>query len=180
MNNKKIRYALIISISIILIIIILLVIFLNNIKKVEKDTEISQNITNYKESSNKEKDDLTEEDKEKIQKLKSVSESERIRTYLGTYFGYLENKKYDSAYSLLYPKFKDNYFPTLEDYEKYIKNEDLSDMLSIDYNSIHMQGKYYIVKLSIGNLLDRATIKKDKTFIIQENDYNDFYISFKK
>lgn len=138
------------------------------------DVEFDENRTNKNIETN------TQESDKIISKLKTVSESERIRIYLGTYFKYIENKNYDSAYNLLYPKFKENYFPTLKSFEEYIKGLSFPEMLSIEYHDIHMQGEYYIVTVRIGDLLSRSASQQEKSFILQENGYNDFYISFKK
>ena len=86
---------------------------------------------------------------ELISKLKRADESERIRTYLGIYFKYIENKNYEDAYELLYNDFKQNYFPSLNDYKKYIEKCNYPELLSIDYKSISMQGDYYIVVVKL-------------------------------
>lgn len=183
MNNKKIRNVLVISMAVILAIILVIIMFLKDIKNIKEDntTEIEQNQSNVIGDQAVNGSDIsTKEDEAKIEELKELSEAERIKSYLGTYFKHLENKEYNSAYTLLYSKYKQNYFPTLDDYKKYIDQEKLPDMLAIEYASIYTQGKYYIVKVRIGNMLDRAEVKKEKTYIIQENDYNDYYLSFKK
>lgn len=82
---------------------------------------------------------------------------------------------------MLYDEFRQNYFPTLEDYENYIKEQDFPELLTIDYDNITTQGELYIVTVRIGNMQARSeTQKVEKRFIIKENDYNDYYISFKK
>jgi len=37
-----------------------------------------------------------------------------MKEYVGKYFYYVKEKQYDKAYELLYSKFKDNKFNTLE------------------------------------------------------------------
>lgn len=184
MENKKIVRVIGMIIIIILIIILFLIVTWNNLKK-QKVSDSNSNIIQNNTESNYQIDvnTMTEEEKKEnekiIKRLKKSSETERIRTYLGTYFKYIEKKDYDSAYKLLYPKFKENYFQTVEDFKKYIEELNLPEMLMIDYDDIYMQGEYYIVTVNIGDLLNRAALKQEKTLILQENGYNDYYISFK-
>ena len=174
----------IILISIIGTIIIILIMLLTILKLKKQNTnleKIDNDLNTTSEQTATENEEVDEEEKRLISKLKKVSEAERIRIYLGKYFKHIEKKEYDKAYELLYPQFKENYFPTLEDYEKYIAEQQYAEVMTIDYDDIHMQGKYYIVTVKIGDLLSGADIvKKEKTFIVQENGYNDYYISLKK
>lgn len=172
---KNISKKMIILGIIIVIIVIVIILTILNSKKINNKEE-----NNNQTSSNVEKKD-SNEDQEKIAKLKTKKEAERIKTYLGTYFKYVEKKDYNSAYNLLYDEFKKNYFPTLEDYEKYIQEQDLPALLTIDYDNIVTQGELYIVTLRIGNVQARSdTQKVEKKFVVKENDYNDYYISFEK
>lgn len=175
--NKQILGAIICVIIFIIISIILLMKNIGNNSN-NSNTNIMFNGTSETTVQNEQQ---SEDDEELIEELKSVSESERIKIYLGKYFKNIEKKEYNKAYDLLYPEFKENYFPTLEDYEKYIDEQEYADLLTIDYDDIYMQGEYYIVTVRIGNLLAGTDIvKKEKTFIIKENGYNDYYISLKK
>lgn len=170
MKNKKIIIVLII---ILLIVVVIISAILASINKKNKSMDNTNVVI----------DTRTEEEKEdeKLQKIKKASESERLKIYIGTYFNYIENNELDKAYDLLYPEFKENYFPTLEDYKKYISEKNYPQLLAIDYGLIRTQGKYYIVELSISDFTksdERDSIEEQ--LILIENDYNDYYISFKK
>ncbi|MCI8412125.1 MAG: hypothetical protein HFJ40_06855 [Clostridia bacterium] len=168
-KNKKLLISLII-ICVLIILIILNILIKENKRK-------NTNIENQKAI---EQENQEQEEGELLEELKSVSESERIKIYISKYFKYIENKDYNSAYELLYPEFRNNYFPTIEDYEKYIEEQDYPGLLTIDYNDIYMQGEYYIVTVKIGDMITRSeTTKIEKQLIIQENGYNDYYISVK-
>jgi len=172
-NKNRLILIAIISIIIIMLIIIVTIMSINN-KNNNSEAENNQN-------SISENAELSEEDKELIAKLKTVSESERIRIYLGRYFKYIENKDYDSAYNLLYPEFKEKYFPTVDDYKSYIEEQEFPDLLTIEYDDIHTRGEYYIVTVIISDFIPQSeTLQKEKTFVIKENGYNDYYISLKK
>ena len=177
-NKKKV---LIVSIVILSIIIIIILNILNKIKTENKEEIFKSNNTINTTDNEDIIDNRTEDEKnqELISKLKRADESERIRTYLGIYFKYIENKNYEDAYELLYNDFKQNYFPSLNDYKKYIEKCNYPELLSIDYKSISMQGDYYIVVVKIGDLLSKSnTIDNEVKFVIKENNYNDVYISF--
>lgn len=172
-NKKK----LILEIVIVIIIIVMLIIVLC---KQKIDNEYNDKVNTSENSKGMEQEEV-ETDEEKINKLKKKTEAERIKTYLGTYFKYIETKDYDSAYNLLYSEFKQNYFPTIEDYKKYIQEQDFPALMTIDYDGISTQGELYIVTVRIGNMTARSdTQKVEKSFIIKENNYNDYFISFKK
>lgn len=170
--KKKTKIILIIAIAILVILLLIIIGIRNNLNKGNNNNENEIVL-----------DTRTEEQKNSdlIKKLKNVSESERIRIYLGQYFKYIEAKDYESAYNVLYPEYKTNYFPKLEDFKKYIEEQKYPDLMAISYNNIHMQGKYYIVEITIKDFLGKnISFSKDENYIVQENDYNDYYISFKK
>lgn len=170
--KKNTKVILIVAISVLIILLLIIIGIRNNIKRQEQQNKNEVVV-----------DNRTEEQKsnELVSKLKNVSESERIRIYLGQYFKNIESKKYEEAYNVLYPQYKTNYFPTLESFKKYIEEKKYPDLLAINYNDIYMQGKYYIVEVTITDFLGKnLTFKESEKLIIQENDYNDYYISFQK
>ncbi|MBQ3414147.1 MAG: hypothetical protein IJH39_02115 [Clostridia bacterium] len=168
-KNKKIL--LIIILALVVVLVIFLVIYKNVKPKQEEPENVVSTNTNIQNKS----------DEEMIKKLKKVDEAERIRIYLGTYFKYIEKKDYQSAYNLLYPEFKATYFPKLEDFKKYLQDEKYPNMLSIEYNDISLKGSYYVVEISIKDFLkEQKRYSKSGKFIVQENDYNDYFISFQK
>lgn len=142
----------------------------------EENNEETANNTTVNESKDTEKSN-------RIKKLKKAKEEERIRIYLGEYFKYLENKDYESAYQLLYADFKQNYFPTLAKFKEYIEKCNYPDLLSIDYKSVETVGYYYIITLDINNLdpdaiISESKVKEDTKFVLKEDNYDEFYLSF--
>lgn len=166
--RKKQKIILISAIVVLLILLIAIIAISNNLNKSDNTTE-----QNKIETSN----NKIKEDEEFVKKLKKVSESERIRMYLGKYFKYIESKDYDTAYNLLYPDFKANYFPTIEDFKNYLQKEKFPEVPDIQYINIYLRGTYYIVDITITDLINSG-YKKTGNYIVQENDYNDYYISF--
>lgn len=88
-----------------------------------------------------------------------------------------EEKNYEKAYNLLYEEYRNNYFPTLEEFEKYVKQK-YPDFMSVEYNDMSRQGEYYILTVNIYNLLTNEIIEKEQKYIIKENNFLDYVLSF--
>lgn len=177
---EKNKSLIIIAILLLFIIFVILKfifgVFSDNTDKTEKN---SANISNTTDTTTQDK---AKEDA-KLKKLKKATEQERIRTYLGEYFKLLENKDYESAYKLLYADFKQSYFPTLDKYKEYIEKCNYPKMLAIKYNELKTYGYYYVVDLDITNMDPDASnsdsvVKENTKFVVKENDYDEFYLSF--
>ena len=174
-KNKKLIIGVLVALFVIFTIIRVVVMSLTKDNKNDNDTS-----TNTQNTSQVSK---TNEDTERLKEIKKKSEGERVRTYLGEYFKFLEKKDYESAYNLLYSDFKQNYFPTLEKYREYIEKCGYPDMLAIKYNDVKRVGYFYIVTLDINNLdpdaiISKQVVKTGTKFVVKENDYDDFYLSF--
>lgn len=112
-----------------------------------------------------------------IEDLKDKDERTRIQQYCGKFIRYVENKEYDKAYALLYPDFKNNYFPTVEDFSKYAQEQFPSTLITVEYDNIERQGKYYILFTTITTPLN-TDYEMEQKFILIENTFNDFQLSF--
>ena len=104
------------------------------------------------------------------------SETTRIKTYIGQYFSYIEEKDYQKAYDLLYDNFKSNYFTSIEQFKQYIEDKYPKNIV-LNYTNIDRQGSIYIVTVEVINGLEIKN-KFEQRIVIQENDLNDFNISF--
>ena len=120
----------------------------------------------------------TEEEikKEEIDKLKTMTEKERIKTYLVKYLMHIESQEYEQAYNLLYPDFKENYFEEINKYKNYV-NKLYPDTIILQYGNMERQGYYFIISVDI---IDPTAEKSafSMKYIVYEKDYNDFIISF--
>ncbi len=112
-----------------------------------------------------------------IEDLQDKDERTRMQQYCGKFIRYIEEKDYDKAYALLYPDFKNNYFPTEEDFAKYAQEKFPSSLITVEYNNIERQGQYYILFTTVKTPLD-SSYSMDQKFILIENGFNDFQISF--
>lgn len=111
-----------------------------------------------------------------LEKIKSMNERDRMEFYFSEYATYIEDKEYKKAYDLLYPEFKNNYFPTLEKFEEYAKKT-YPEFMTFSYNNIDRQGYIYVLNIDIIDI-DNKNNKKSHRVVIQENDFNDFVLSF--
>ncbi len=161
-----------------LIVVIVIIVVINTVFMSESDEE--ENILN---NGVAEENILTAEEIDEntnqleIEDLKDKDERTRIQQYCGKFIRYIESKDYDKAYALLYPDFKTNYFPTLEDFQKYAEEKFPSTLISVEYNNIERQGKYYILFTTVKTPLD-TSYSMDQKFILIENGFNDFQLSF--
>ena len=161
MKNKK----LILIITIILIIIaIILYMAIASIKK--------QNTVSSEPHIKTEEEWASEE----LENLKQMSEKERIQTYVAKYLSYLEEGNYEEAYNLLYGEFKDNYFNTIDDFTKYVKQK-YPDLITVNYTNLQLLGTYYVVTVEFSDLINNEK-NFTQLFVVKENNYNDFVISF--
>lgn len=167
--------------NIILILVILVLICINIILVVNKITLDNDRNAKYVNASNNTETAIAiEQDEEKniLEQLKEMSERERMEFYFSEFIDYIENGKYQDAYNLLYPDFKDSYFKTLEDFEKYVKKT-YPEFVSFSYNDIERQGNIYVLMITVINPeLSKSEAKKSQRIVIKENNFNDFILSF--
>ncbi len=110
-------------------------------------------------------------------KLSSMSERDRMEYYVSKFVKAIENQSYETAYNMLYDKFKENYFPTLDSFEKYAKNK-FPKMISLQHENIERNGDYYVLFVKMSNMLGNKNEGIDMNFVVKENDLNDFVLSF--
>ena len=117
-------------------------------------------------------------DSMELHALGAMEERDRIEYYLGEFIDALEKSKYEKAYNMLNEKFKQNYFPKLEDFQTYAKTK-FPMMFSIEHTNIERNGNTYILWVSISNALSvDSTRIKDINVVIRENAVHDFEMSF--
>lgn len=110
--------------------------------------------------------------------LKEGTERDRIEYYCGQFFKFIESKNYTKAYELLYPEFKQQYFPTIEDFTKYAQKT-YPSILAINYDDFDRQGDIYITTVIIDDALATDKSKQfSQRIVVQESDYNKYVLSF--
>ena len=178
MSEKSKMIFILILISILILIAICLFVFINsnfeNANNVQQNTGLNENInTNYTTTSN----EIDDQNRDAL--VASLNERQRMQTYFGRYLSYIESGDYESAYNLLYDGFKQNYFPTLKDFELYAQNNYPSNMV-VEYTNIERQGTIFILTVKIRNALsdNTQTDVKEQQIVVTENNVNDFKLSF--
>lgn len=129
-KRRKLLKILLILLVILIIIIVAVILVIKNEKKPKTEEEI---LSEYEEKVNQ----------QAIVDLSGKTENERMKYYCSEFFKCLSLRKYEEAYNMLYSEYKENYFPTLASFEKYV-SEYFSEDVSITYNNIERLGNIYI------------------------------------
>lgn len=170
-KNKKKSNKILYAIVIFMVILILLTIILLVVSKSQKGPEISEG-----QGTQEQTEDL--ENQAIIAKLQGMTERERMEFYLKMFLDFIENGEYEEAYALLYPQFKEDYFSTLEEFVGYVQKT-FSDFAVIEYENIERNGDVYVLWVDISDAVNgKPGEKKEMNFVIKENGFNDFVMSF--
>ena len=182
MKKKKIELNpkyLILIVIIIFLLIINLVLFLKRvlIPKQQEEQAITNSVNNNNKNKTKEYK-VPQSDEEIKAYLATLKEGNRIEYYCGKFIKLIDEKEYEKAYKLLYSEFKQNYFPTIEDFIKYVENF-YPESYALEYDDIDRYNNIYVIRLKI---LDYNSSPSDEPkvqrVVIRENDYNDYVVSF--
>lgn len=178
-NNNILLLIFILLLVLCINLILYAIIIKNDSDEIDYYSNVNNNNTNVTESEeeNNAKNSVNPKDKQ-LEEIKSKSEYERMQYYFAQYITYIENKDYEKAYSLLYPEFKDTYFPTLETYTEYVKKL-YPKFVSFEYENFTRQGYVYILTVKI---IDSVNGSKEDTktqrIILKENNFYDYVLSF--
>lgn len=170
-NNKNKELKTIYLIGGILLIIMLAINLIPNKKDqiIEEEISNQENIEEVRDIAN---ENITAT-------LKQMEERDRMEFYFGMFLDYIESGDYDKAYDLLYSEFKQNYFPTLESFKEYAQKT-FPEFATIEHENIERNGDVYVLWVYISDAVNGkpGEDKKEMNFVIKENDYNDFVMSF--
>ena len=165
------------DIVLIIIVLVLVVVNLALLTKVislksepKDDTRDKSNVTN-ENNQNK------SEEEQELEKLKKMTERDRMEYYFAKFIKYIKDEKYTEAYNLLYPEFRQTYFKSVEEFRDYAKKIYPSSV-GFSYNDIERQGTIYVLVIKIIDPAKKVGEEKDQRIVIQENDFNDFVLSF--
>ena len=179
-EKNKLKY-IILTIVILILVALNLYVFINNYYEKEISTENIDNINLNNNVINTNYELTTEEEDEenRVNKIATLSEKQRMQTYFGQYISSIENKDYEKAYNLLYDGFKQNYFKTLEEFKEYAEKI-YPKYIVLEYTNIERQGTLFILSVKIKDALDSIEQENivEQQVVIIENDVDDFKISF--
>lgn len=161
-GNKKI-----IIILIIVLIILLVVNIVINITN--KNTEE----LSAEEISEKQENEAT------ISRLSEDNETDRAKQYLSSFIEEIEQRNWDKAYEMLYDEFKNNYFSEQSYFEEYCEKY-FPNMMEVKVNNIERINNIYVLETTMNDLINgnKNSGKIGMYFVIQENDLNEFELSF--
>lgn len=182
-NGKTNTKLIILILAVVILIILNLIIFSKKIiqPKLQAEKQEQNNVA-ISQEQNKKKDEqevvpIVRTDAEIVQMLSGYKERDRMEFYCGEYFRHLLKGEYDAAYNLLYTEFKQQYFPTVEEFEEYAKKT-YPTTFALDYDDITRQGDIYVLRLKILDMDGTKDTEKIQRVVIRENNYNDYVISF--
>lgn len=180
-EKNKLNY-LILTIVALILVAINLYIFINNYfeKEVEQENNtINNSLNDIKINTNYAIVSEEEDEENRVNKIATLTEKQRMQTYFGQYISYVESKNYEKAYDLLYDGFKQNYFKTLEEFKSYAENNYPNNIV-VEYTNIQRQGTLFILTVKIKDALESIDQEgiEEQQVVVMENSTNDFKISF--
>lgn len=181
-KTKNVKYKihvseLLITIGILVLICVNIVLVINNILTPRLEQEKQQKIEQKKEEQSQQQETVTSEEYQ-LSLLKQGTERDRMEYYCGQFIKYIEKKNYTKAYELLYSEFKQQYFPTIEEFTTYVQKTYPSTMV-VKYDDIDRQGDIYILTLKIDYAFATdASNQFTQRIVVQESDYNKYVLSF--
>ncbi len=160
-----------IAVGIIVIILLALIAFA---------TKEKEEVIDYEEMTPEEIETIIENKAANLEKLElsEKNETERMQYYVKKFIRTIEEKNYEDAYEMLYKEFRNNYFSTLESFEKHVKEKFPSHM-SLDYTNCERNGEIYILWVTMKDIgAMEKTSGIEMNFVVKENELNDFVLSF--
>lgn len=140
--------------------------------------EENKRIESGEEIVDEEEEVREQTEEERLLELKSMTEADRIYEYFSEYMRCVDIEDYETAYSYLYPEFKQNYFPDLATFEEYAKKE-YPQFFGIQYEDIDRQGEYYVLTVYIYDAIaDVIDMYVEQKFVVYENNFGEFVLSF--
>lgn len=176
-NSEKLRIIITMIIVLILICVNLIIIIEKMDIKDRYSNKYQEEKINTNNSINNNTASQESEEEKELNKLKSMNERGRMEYYFSKFISYIKEENYSKAYDLLYPEFRENYFKTLEDFTKYVKKL-YPKSVAFSYNDIERQGYIYVLVIEVIDPTKKVGEGKSQRIVIQENDFNDFVLSF--
>lgn len=121
-------------------------------------------------------DNYTIPDEEQINKYTSMDEKAKVIYNINKFINSINDKSYYYAYNCLSDGFKNNYFKSIEDFERYI-NETLYSNNEIQYVEFEEKSELCTYRIRIVNA-DNKDEMIEKTIVMKLNEGTDFEMSF--
>ncbi len=102
----------------------------------------------------------------------------KVQMNIDKFFQMINRQDYKTAYNCLAQSYKNNYFPTQDDFEKFVKNN-FYTYNNISYEKYEQKGnKLYVFNIKLTDITGENTEKKEIKIIMQLEDDLNFEMSF--
>ena len=168
-KKKALKIAIIITI-LVLILLLAVLLLLNKNSKNKEQTDLEKANIKYLESTNQ----------KIVEDLSGKSEQQRMQYYCASFFKLIDNNNYEEAYKLLYSEYKENFFPTFNNFKRYFEEYFPQDF-GLSYSNIERLGDIYVLTVKLTDTINGSYGHNfDLYVVIQENALNDYVISFSR
>ncbi len=177
-KKNKLAETLGILIMLFMVILIVLVIVVTSIDNIKSDDDISEVQSELEIQKQKEEQNKKIEEDVVISKLAEMEERERMEFYVSKFIKEIEASNYENAYAMLYDVFKENYFPTITEFEDYAKKT-FPKSMAVKHVNIERSSNTYVLYVEISDMLaSKNSEGKEMNFVIREDELNKFELSF--
>lgn len=182
-KNNNIKYI----IAIIVISIIMMINLVIIIKLTKKPSSTAQTSNTINSTASSESNTEEEESQSRDEEVRNLSETIRMKRYIGFFLEDIENGDYQSAYDVLNEDFKKTYFTNLEEFKNYADKNFNSSIMTLTYDNVERlgnskTGNMYVVWVTISNMFQEKLQDDEElpqtNFVIIEYDYNKYEMSF--
>lgn len=182
-KNNNIKYI----IAIIVIAIIMMINLIIIIKLTKKPSSTAQTSNTINSTASSESNTEEEESQSRDEEVRNLSETIRMKRYIGFFLEDIENGDYQSAYDVLNEDFKKTYFTNLEEFKNYADKNFNSSIMTLTYDNVERlgnskTGNMYVVWVTISNMFQEKLQDDEElpqtNFVIIEYDYNKYEMSF--
>ena len=108
----------------------------------------------------------------------TAEDYKKVQMNIDKFFQMINRQDYKTAYSCLAQNYKDNYFKTQEEFEKYVKNN-FYTYNKVSYEKYEQKGnKLYIFSIKLEDITGENAEKKEIKIVMQLDDDLNFEMSF--
>ena len=122
-------------------------------------------------------DNYTVQSEEIVEEYNELSSDSKVARNIRNIFTMLDNQDYEQVYSHLDNTFKQNNFPTIEQFEEYARNTFFETNYLGEMRAIQ-QGNIYVITVPYKERASAAAEERQKIFFMQLLDGTDFVMSF--
>ena len=122
-------------------------------------------------------DNYTVQSEEIVEEYNNLSSNSKVARNIRNIFTMLDNQDYEQVYSHLDNTFKQNNFPTIEQFKEYARNTLFETNYLGEMRAIQ-QGNIYVITVPYKERASAAAEERQKIFFMQLLDGTDFVMSF--